>query len=210
MQVISKFNKGIRFLLCAIDFFSKCAWVIPLKDKKVYTVTNAFEKFLKQSNRKPSKIWVDNGSEFYNGSIKLWLEKNAIEMYLTHNEGKSVIAERFIRTLKSRVNKYMTSISKSVYIDKVDDIVNGYSNTYHSTNKMKPIDVKSIISIDYSKKINDKDPIFRIGNIFRILKYQNIFAKCYVPNWSEEIFGIEKVKKKLCRGHMLLVILTPF
>ena len=103
-------------------------------------------------------------------------------MYLTHNEGKSVIAERFIRTLKSRVNKYMTSISKSVYIDKVDDIVNGYSNTYHSTIKMKPIDVKSIISIDYSKKINDTDPIFRIGNIFRILKYKNIFAKCYVPN----------------------------
>ena len=171
-----------------------------MKYKKRYTVINAFEKILKQSNRKPSKIWVDNDSEFYNGSIKLWLEKNAIEMYSTYNEGKSVIAERFVRALKNRVNKYITSISKSVYIDKVDDIVNGYSNTYHSTIKMKPIDVKSIISIDYSKKINDKDPIFKVGNLFRILKYKNIFAKRYVPNWSEEIFGIEKVLKKCAVG----------
>ena len=130
MQLISKFNKGIRFLLCVTIIFSKYAWVIPLKDKKGITITNAFQKILDESNRKPNKIWVDKGSEFYNRSMKSWLEKNDIEMYSTHNEGKSVVAERFIRTLKNKIYKYMTSISKTVCIDKLDDIVNKYNNTY--------------------------------------------------------------------------------
>ena len=84
MQLISKFNKGIHFLLCVIDNYSKYAWVIPLKDKKGITNTNAFQKILK-SNRKPNKIWVDKGSKFYDRSMKSWLEKNAIEMYSSHN-----------------------------------------------------------------------------------------------------------------------------
>ena len=109
VQLIRKFNKGIRFILCVIDIFSKYAWTSPLKDKKSITITNAFQKIL-EINCKPDKIWVDNGSEFYNRSMKSWLEKNAIEMYSTHNERKSVVAERFIRTLKSRMCKYMTSI----------------------------------------------------------------------------------------------------
>ena len=126
--------------------------------------------------------------------MKSWLEKNDIEMYSTHNEGKSVIAERFIRTIKNKIYKYMTSISKNVYIDKLDDIVNKYNNTYHSTIKMKPVDVKSNTYIDSSKEINDKDPKFKIGDIVRISKYKNIFAKGYVPNWSEEVFVIKKVR----------------
>ena len=92
MQLISKFNKGIRFLLCVIDIFSKHAWVIPLKDKKDITITNASDK----SNRKPNKIWVDTGSEFCNRSMKSWLQDNGIEMYSTHNGGKSVVTERFL------------------------------------------------------------------------------------------------------------------
>ena len=107
-------------------FIPKFAWVITLKDKKGITITNAFQKILKESNRKPNKIWVDKGSECYNGSMKSWLEKNDIEMYSTHNEGKSVVAEIFIRRLKNKIFKYMTSISKNVYIGKLDDIVNKY------------------------------------------------------------------------------------
>ena len=128
-QLISKFNKGFRFLLCVIDIYSKYAWVIPLKDKKGITLTNAFQKILDKSNCKPNKIWVDQSSEFYNRSMKSWLEKNAIVIYSTNNEGKSVVAERFIRTLKNKIYKYMTSISKSVYTDKLDDIINKYINT---------------------------------------------------------------------------------
>ena len=102
MQLISKFNKCFRFLLCVIDIYSKCAGVIPLKDEKGITITNAFQKILDESNRKPNKIWVDKGSVFYSRSVKSWQEKNNIEMCSTHNEGKSVVAERFIRTLKKK------------------------------------------------------------------------------------------------------------
>ena len=120
MQLISKFNKGFRFLLCVIDIFSKYAWVVPLKDKKGITIINAFQKILNDSGRrqgqskrrKPNKIWVDKGSKSYNNSFKKWLKDNDIKIYSTHNEGKSVAAERFIRTLKTQISKYMTSVLK--------------------------------------------------------------------------------------------------
>ena len=115
-------------------------------------------------------------------------------MYSTYNEGKSVVAERFIRMLKSKIYKYMTSISKNVYIDKLDDIVDEYNNTYHTTIKMKPIDVKDNTYINADKEINNKDPKFKVGDHVRISKYKNIFAKGYMPNWNEEVFVIEKVK----------------
>ena len=115
-------------------------------------------------------------------------------MYSTHNEGKSVVAERFIRTLKSKIYKYMTSISKNVYIDKLDDIMDEYNNTYHIAIKMKPIDVKDNTCINTGKEINDKDPKFKVSDHVRISKYKNIFAKGYTRNWSEEVFVIFKVK----------------
>ena len=194
MQLITKFNKGICFLLCVIEIYSQYAWVIPLKDKKGITITNAFQKILKESNRKPNKIWVDKGSKYYNKSMKSWLEKNDIEIYSTHNEGKPIVAERFTRILKNKIYNYVTSISKNVYIDTLDDIVNKYNNTYHSTIKMKPADVKPSTYINSSKEINNIDLKFKFGDIVRISKYKNIFAKGYVPNWSEEVFVIKKVK----------------
>ena len=115
-------------------------------------------------------------------------------MHSIHNEGKSVLAERFIRTLKNKICKYMTSVSKNVYINKLDDIVNEYSNTYHGTIKMKPLDVGDNLYIDFEKGVNDKDPKFKVGDYVRISKYKNIFAKVYTPNWSVEVFVIKKVK----------------
>ena len=109
------------------------------------------------SDRKPNKIWVDKGSEFYNSSFKKWLKDSDIKMYSTHNEGKSVVAETFIRTLKTKIYKHMTSISKNVYIDKLNDIANEYDNTYHRIVKVKPVDVKHNTYIDSSKDVNDKD-----------------------------------------------------
>ena len=128
IQLISKFNKGIRFLLCVIDIYSKHAWVIPLKYKNGITTTYAFQEIIKEFDRKPDKTWVDRGRKFYIRSMKSWLEKNTTEMYSAHNEEKSVVAERFIKTLKNKIYKYITSISKNVYIDKLDDIVNKYKN----------------------------------------------------------------------------------
>ena len=128
------------------------------------------------SKRKPNKIWADKGSEFCNTHFKKWLKDNNIEMYSTHNEGKSVVAERFIRTLKNKIYKYMTSISKNVYIDKLDDVVNEYNNTYYRTIKMKPIDVKDNTYVNIDKEVNDNDPKFKVGDHVKISKYKIHFS----------------------------------
>ena len=145
-----------------------------------------FYKIIKQSNRrskgtsaqhvKPNKIWVDQGSEFYNRVFKKWLSDNDIIMYSTFNEGKSVVAERFIRTLKNKLYKHMTATDKNVYYDVLDDVVNEYNNTKHNTIKIKPKDVKNNnnrVHIDEHNKKNAR---------VRISKFKNIFAKGYTPN----------------------------
>ena len=118
MQLISKFHEGFRYLVFVFDIFSKYAWVVALKDKIGASIVDAFQKILDDSTGKPSKIWVDKGSQFYNISFKKWLKDNDIEIYSIHTEGKPVVAERCVRTLKAKIYKYMTSVSKNVYIDK--------------------------------------------------------------------------------------------
>ena len=153
MQLISKFNEVFRFLLCVIDIFRKYAWVVLLKDRKDVSIVNAFQSVLKKSNRKLDKIWIDKGGEFYNNSFKKWLQDNNIDMHSTYNERKFVVAERFIRTIKNKIYKYLTSISKNVYIDKLDDTVNEYNNAYHRTIKIKPTDVKDNAYINIGKEV---------------------------------------------------------
>ena len=172
MQSLSKYNKGIKYSLSAFDLLSK------------------YEKIISKG-QKPNKIWVDEGGEFYN-LFKRFLK--CIEMYSTFNEGKSVAAERFIRTLKNKLFKHMTAVSKNVYFDVLDDIVNKYNNTVHRTTKMKPIDVTFDCYTEYNEDSNEKDPKFKIGDRVRISKYKNIFAKGYTQNWSEEIFVVSKIK----------------
>ena len=111
MQSLSKYNEGNKYLFCAIDLFSKYAWVISIKDKKGVSIVNGFKKIISEG-RKPNKIWVDQGSEFYNKTFKDFLKINNIEMYWTYNEGRSAVAERFIRTLKNKIFKHMRAISK--------------------------------------------------------------------------------------------------
>ena len=137
------------------------------------------------------------GSEFYNTYFKKWLKDNNTEMYSTNNAGKSVVAKRFTRTLKNKIYKDMAAISKNVYFDVLNDIVDEYNNTYHKTIKMKPIDVKSDSLAEYNEEPNEKDPKFKVNDHVRISKYKNIFAKRYTPNWSEEIFLVKKKQKIL-------------
>ena len=137
------------------------------KDKVGVTITNAFQKIIDESNRKPNKMWVDKGSEFYKRSMKSFLQNGDIDMYSTHNEEKSVVAETIIRALENKIYKCMTSISKNVNIDKLDDIMNKYNNSYHNTIKMKPVDVRSNTYTVSNKEINNKDPKFKIGYIVR-------------------------------------------
>ena len=112
VRSLIKYNKGIKYLLRAIDLFSKYAWIFPLKDKKGVSIINTFPKIISKW-RRLNKIWVDQGGEFYNKLFKRFLKINNTEMYSTYNEGKSVVAERFIRTLKNKIFKHMTAISKN-------------------------------------------------------------------------------------------------
>ena len=167
MQSLSRKNKGIKYLLCVIDLYSKYAFVIPLKDKKGISIVNAFDKIIKQSNRKPNKIWVDQGGKFSNNVFEKWLSNNDINMHSTYNEGKSVVAERFIRTLKNKLYKHMMATGKNVYYDVLDDVVNKYNNTKHSTIKMKPIDIIDNKRV-YIDGHNEKDSRFKVGDRVRI------------------------------------------
>ena len=176
MQSLGIKNKGIKSLLCVIDLYSKYAFVIPLKDKKGISIVNAFDKIIKQSERKPNKIWVDQGGEFYNNVFKKWFSDNDVIMYSTYNKGKSVVAERFIRTLKNKLYKHMTATGKNLYYDVLDGVVNKYNNTKHSTIKMKPIDIKNNKRV-YTDEHNEKDTRFKVGDRVRISKFKNIFAK---------------------------------
>ena len=114
-------------------------------------------------------------------------------MYSTYNEGKSVVAERFIRTPKNKLCKHMTATGKNVYYDVLDDIVNEYNNTKHNTIKMKPKDVGNNNKRVYIDEHNEKRSRFKVGDRVRISKSKNIFAKGYTPNWSREIFIVNKI-----------------
>ena len=165
MQSLSKYNKGIKYLLCAIDLFSKYAWVIPIKDKKGTSIVNAFQKIISKG-RKPNKIWVDQGSEFYNQSFKDFLKINNIEMYSTYNEGKSVVAERFIRTLKNKIFKHMTANSKNVYFDVLDDIIINTITLFIELLKQNPLTLRVILTLNTMKIL--------IKKILTMLEFQNI------------------------------------
>ena len=120
------------------------------KNRKIESIVEGFKKILDDSNRKPNKVWVDHGSEFYNNKLKSFLKNNDIKMYSTFNEGKSVVAERFIKTLKNKIYKHMTTIGENVYFNDLDDIVKKYNNTVHSSIKLKPKDVTYDSFAEYS------------------------------------------------------------
>ena len=194
MQVLSRQNKGIKYLLCVIDLFSKYAFVIPLKDKKGASVVKRFKKIVNESGRRPNKIWADQGSEFYNKTFKNWLVDEGIEMYLTYNEGKSVVAERSIRTLKNKLYKHMAAIGRNVYWEVLDDVVAKYNDAISRSIGMKPKNVTQAKKSVYVEESNKKSARFSVGDCARISKFKNIFAKGRTPNWSKEIFVVNKIK----------------
>ena len=133
MTAFSKFNQGFRYLLLVIDIFSKYGWIIPLKNKEGKIVALALKTIFKE--RKPEKMWVDKGKEFYNKDVK-----GLIELYSTENEEKSSVVERWIRTMKEKMWNYFTDNNTNVYIDILPDLVKDYDNTKHSSIKMTPVE----------------------------------------------------------------------
>ena len=184
-----------------LDVFSKYGWIIPLKDKKGETVSEAFKTILKEG-RIPGYLWVDKGKEYYNKHVKDLLEKNNIQMYSTENEEKSSVCERWNRTIKTKMWKQFTVQGNTQYLHVLPKILKQYNNTKHSSIKMTPIEA--------SKKMNEgivylnlygnmerskQKPKFKIGDKVRISKYKRkVFDKGYTPNWTEEVFTIDKIQ----------------
>ena len=201
MQKFSKWNKGIKYLLMVIDVFSKYGWIRGLKDKKTETVSKAFDDIFK-SKRKPKMLWTDKGSEFVSKHFKDFLKRDGIRLYHTENEEKSSVVERWNKTMKNRMWKMFTVNNNTVYWDKLDKLVNDYNNTRHSSIKMTPVEAskkknKSKVwsnlygDLIYLKPGKSK---FVVGDRVRISKYKRkVFDKGYTPNWTEEIFVIDKV-----------------
>ena len=202
MQKYSKWNKGIKYLLMLIDVFSKYGWIVPLKDKKTESVTLAFVTIFKKSKRKPEKLWTDKGSEFISKHFKNFLKRHNITLYHTQNEEKSSVVERWNRTIKKRMWKMFSANNNTVYWDKLDKLVDDYNNRNHSSIKMSPTEAsnkgneKQVFTNLYKDEIflRPGKPKFSIGDKVRISKYKRrVFDKGYTPNWTEEVFVIDKV-----------------
>lgn len=204
LQNLSKENNGYKYLLSVIDVFSKYAWVIPLKNKTQDSIIHAFTSIFKQ--RKPKRLHTDAGSEFIGSSSQKFLKENSIQFYILNSEMKASIVERFNRTLKEKMWRYFTKKGKYIYYDILDDLLYAYNHSYHRSIKMRPIDVAkknqdlvffnlygiNLEKYDYdnTKEIFIK---FKKGDLVRISKYKYKFDKGYKPNWTTEIFTINKV-----------------
>ena len=201
MQQFSKWNKGYRYLLMVLDVFSKYGWITPLKDKKGETVSEALKTLLKEG-RTPRYLWVDKGKEYYNKHVKELLEKNNIQMYSTENEEKSSVCERWNRTIKTKMWKQFTVQGNTQYLGVLPKILKHYNNTKHNSTKMTPIEASKkknegivYFNLYADMEISKQKPKFEIGDKVRISKYKRkVFDKGYTPNWTEEVFTIDKIQ----------------
>ena len=199
MQAFAKFNKGNKYMLTVIDLFSRYAWAVPLKDKTGAVVRDAFQHIVRTSGRQPRKLWVDEGKEFYNRTVKKWLSDRDITMYSTHNEGKAVVIERFNRTLKSRMWRHFTATSKNVYIHVLPKLLSQYNNAKHRSIGMTPTEASQKKNEGLVPTAKDQPtrkrtpPRFKKGDQVRITVSKRHFEKGYTPNWTEEVFVVHEV-----------------
>ena len=205
MVKFKKCNDGIKYLLTVIDVFSKYACVKKLKTKTASEVVNAFEDIFSCSERIPNNLQSDRGKEFIAAKVQKLFKRHGVNYYTTNNpDVKAAVIERFNRTLKTKMFKYFTHKNTHRYVDMLQNFVDGYNATVHRTIKMAPKDVNddNILTVYYNAyhdKRNIKPPkqIYKVGNYVRISKYKHVFEKGYENNWSEEIFKITNVIKRI-------------
>jgi len=197
MQKLKSVNKNMNYILTVIDIFSKYAWAIPIRNKTGYEITNAFKKIL--TERVPKKLQTDKGLEFINKSTQDLFRQHKIHWFTTENETKAQVVERFNRTLKSKMWRYFTEKSTRKWIDIVDDLVENYNSSYHRTIKMTPKEGSlhknrsKIYSNLFPSTDKVKDKKFSVGDRVRISIKRKSFRKGYLPNFTTEIFIINKV-----------------
>ncbi len=188
-------------MLNVIDVLSKYAWSVPLKDKTAESVKSAFENIIKTSERTPNHLWVDEGTEFYNRVLKKFLNEHNINMYSTYGESKSVVVERFNRTLKTNMWKQFTVNNTRNWINMLPMLLKKYNESTHSSIGMSPINAskneneRKILDKLYDNKVVLKPPKFEVGDTVRISRVKGLFEKGYLPNWSEQIYKIIEVKQ---------------
>ena len=201
LKNIQKFNDGACYLLTVIDVLSKHSWVEPTKSKTPVAVRDAFALILKRADdRKPWRLFTDNGTEFLGNPFQKFLQNNDIQHLTSRDPNmKASVVERYNRTLKTRIWKYMTKTNSHRYIDDLQKIVDAINRSYHRSIKMRPIDVNLSIETDvwetlYGPLLKSKQPLFKfdVGDKVRISKHKHIFVKGYLPNFTEEIFTVTK------------------
>ena len=206
---LSKYNNNYKFLLTVIDIFTKYAWAIPLKNKSGLSITNGFKTILSEGpqgcseSRKPEKLWVDRGSEFYNKTFKSLLKEygtgkaaSGIELYSTYSDLKAVFIERFNRTLLHIINKPMFINGDSNWVNILNDAVLTYNNNIHSTINMTPVDASNNLDkVKYTFNFKNIKPKFKVGDYVRNADKRNIFSKGYTSNWNRELFKVNEVLK---------------
>ena len=200
MGSLREWNEGVRYLLMVIDVFSKFGWIRSLKNKRGDTVAEAFKSIFRKG-RKPKKLWVDKGKEFWNKEVKVVMDENGVERYSTENEEKSAVVERWNRTIKERMWKMFSARNDTTYIDKLEEILASYNNTKHSSIGMTPVQAskKDNERKVYAKLYEDelwrkrKFPKFKVGDQVRITVKKKSFEKGFTPKWTEEVFVVKKV-----------------
>ena len=203
-------NGGVRYILMAIDVFSRYGWAVPLKSKRAVDVVKGFDLLLRKANgRKPTKIRTDQGGEFVSGTMKKWFHQHGILHSVTYNEVKANYVERWIKTIKSRIVKLFQYNNKLEYVKSLDDIIEGYNHTYHTSIKMKPaavskkneqriweeLYVEPFLKEDKKRgkqKKKKKTFSYKIGDEVRISYLRKLFDREYDQRWTGEVFTVTK------------------
>ena len=201
MQKLSRYNRGIKYLLTVVDAFSKYAWVEPIKDKSASQMKAAWQRILKRASpRRPQRLQTDKGTEFYNAPLRQYWAKMGIRHFSTSGDAKAGLVERFNRTLKSRMYRYFTAANTLKYLDHLPALVRGYNHSFHRSIQKAPADVNqknekevwhTLYGPTESKK--KKKPTFDVGDRVRISQARRPFKKGYLPQWTEEVFEVSRV-----------------
>ena len=193
-------NDGFKYFLCVIDVFSKFAWCVPLKNKTGPTILKEVKEIVDKSKRKPHKIWVDQGGEFYNKDFKKWTKDNGIEIYSTYGDSKSVVVERFIRTIKDKIAQEFTAENTRNWVHLLPAITKSYNSSKHRTIKMSPKEAsKPENELQVYTNLNSESPTkkqkakYKVNDEVRISRIKETFEKGSAPNWSREVFKVSEV-----------------